>query len=425
MVIGSGGREDALAWRVSKDIGKENVFVLPGNGGTSRFANKIEGNANDFETVAKSILDFDINLLIIGPEDPLVNGLRDYLENDIRFADLQIIGPSAKGAMLEGSKDFAKQFMLRNNIPTAKYKSFTAENRNDAVDFLKTLAAPYVVKVDGLAAGKGVAILSSIDEAVSHIDNVFNNHLFGEAGNSILIEEFLSGIEVSVFVLTDGKNYVLLPEAKDYKRAGVGDVGLNTGGMGAVSPVYFADELFMNKVKSRIIEPTIKGLSEEGISYKGFIFFGLINVDGEPFVIEYNARMGDPETQAVMPRIGGNFVEVLKAVNTNSLDKVKIEIVDQMSLAVIIASGGYPGEYKKNLSMDIFDNGSLLFHAGTKQVDGRFLTSGGRVVAAVGMGNDIDSARTSAYCGVDCVSFEGKMFRSDIGLDLKNYEPQQ
>ena len=422
LITGSGGREHALAWRLARDIGKENIFIAPGNAGTVSCGTNLPCSYNDFEKLQEYIISLSIDMVLVGPEEPLVNGFTDLLKKDPRFSKLMIIGPSAQGAMLEGSKDFAKQFMMRHGIPTAAYATFTAEKKAEAQSYIRSHSGPYVMKADGLAAGKGVVITESADEAVKHIASVFEENIFGEAGKTLVIEQFLEGIEMSVFALTDGKNYVLLPGAKDYKRIGDGNTGPNTGGMGTVSPVPFATEEFMHKVVTRIVEPTISGLQKDEIDYCGFIFFGLMNVKGDPYVIEYNVRMGDPETQVVMPRIGGSFADMLKAAATGTLTDVKTETLPQTTLSIVLASEGYPGSYQKGKTISLPEGNHLIFHAGTTQSNNQITTSGGRVLAVVGTGNTISEARNSAYTLAEKVHFEGKTNRSDIGLDLMQYE---
>jgi phosphoribosylamine--glycine ligase len=420
LILGSGGREDAFAWRISKDIAKENLFISPGNGGSEQYATQLKFSAGDFNAIAAAVAEYQIDLLVVGPEDPLVNGIREHLEKDDRCKNLKILGPGANGAILEGSKEFAKQFMHKHGIPTALYGSFTENQASEAKEFLKKFNPPYVIKADGLAAGKGVVILDKLEEAQDHIDQVFHDKMFGAAGNKIVIEEFLTGMEVSMFALCDGKNYVMLPEAKDYKRIGEGDKGLNTGGMGTVSPVPFVDSIFMNKVIERIVKPTMKGLQTDNIDFKGFIFFGLINVNGDPMVIEYNARMGDPETQVVLPRIEGNFAQLLMDAASGNLEGQKCTFNNKINLAVILASKGYPETYEKGKEIDFPEQcDALIFHAGTKKEREKVFTNGGRVLAITAMGATIDEARAKAYKAVYEVHFNGKTFRSDIGLDLK------
>ncbi|MPM00531.1 Phosphoribosylamine--glycine ligase [bioreactor metagenome] len=422
LITGSGGREHALAWRLSRDIGKENIFIAPGNAGTQQCGTNIPCSYNDFEKLKEYIQSLNIDMVIIGPEEPLVNGFADELRQDDRFSELMVIGPSAQGARLEGSKDFAKQFMIRHEIPTAAYATFHAGQKEEAQAYIRSHSGPYVMKADGLAAGKGVVITESADEAVDHIASVFDDNIFGEAGKTLVIEQFLDGIEMSVFALTDGEKYVLLPGAKDYKRIGDGNTGPNTGGMGTVSPVPFATEAFMNKVVTRIVEPTISGLQKDRIDYCGFVFFGLMNVKGDPYVIEYNVRMGDPETQVVMPRIGGSFADMLKSAARGTLAEIKPQTLPQTALSIVLASKGYPGSYEKGKAIELTSENDLIFHAGTVQQGESIVTSGGRVMAVVGIGNSIDEARNKAYSLAASVHFEGKTHRNDIGLDLKEYE---
>ncbi len=422
LITGSGGREHALAWRLASDIGKENIFIAPGNAGTAQCGTNLPCSYNDFEKLIENIVSLNIGMVVIGPEEPLVNGFTDLLKKDPRFSNLMIIGPSAQGAMLEGSKDFAKQFMIRHGIPTAAYATFTSEQKVEAQSYIRSHSGPYVMKADGLAAGKGVVITESADEAVQHIASVFEDNIFGEAGKTLVIEQFLEGIEMSVFALTDGKNYVLLPGAKDYKRIGDGNTGPNTGGMGTVSPVPFATEEFMHKVVTRVVEPTISGLQKDQIDYCGFVFFGLMNVKGDPYVIEYNVRMGDPETQVVMPRIGGSFADMLKAAATGTLTDVITETLSHTALSIVLASKGYPGSYEKGKSISLPEGNDLIFHAGTAISNEQVVTTGGRVMAVVGIGNTLQDARSKAYTIAEKVHFEGKIHRNDIGLDLLNYE---
>lgn len=422
LITGSGGREHALAWRLARDIGKDNIFIAPGNAGTSSCGTNLPCSFNDFEKLGEYLVSLSIDMVVVGPEEPLVNGFTDLLHHDPRFSNLLIIGPTAMGAKLEGSKDFAKQFMLRHGIPTAEYAAFTSEQKAEAQAYIRSHRGPYVMKADGLAAGKGVVITESADEAVAHIAEVFDHRIFGDAGKTLVIEQFLEGIEMSVFALTDGKNYVLLPGAKDYKRIGDGNTGPNTGGMGTVSPVPFAGPDFMNKVVTRVIEPTINGLQKDGIDYCGFVFFGLMNVQGDPYVIEYNVRMGDPETQVVMPRIGGSFAGLLQAAANGTLKNHQPETLSCTALSVVLASAGYPGPYEKGKQIDIPQGDSLIFHAGTTLKDHSVVTSGGRVMSVVGLGASIGEARDKAYSVAHAVQFEGKTYRNDIGLDLIHYE---
>lgn len=419
LLLGSGGRECALAWKISQSKKLDKLFIAPGNGGTGAYGTNVDLSPLDFEAVEKFINDNNISLLVVGNEDPLVAGIRDYFST--RLPELLIVGPDSKGAALEGSKDFAKNFMERYAIPTAHFASFTAETIDDGYKFLETLNPPYVLKADGLAAGKGVLIVPTLQEAKESLKEMLNGQ-FGKSSATVVIEEFLSGIECSVFVLTDGKgNYRVLPVAKDYKRIGEGDTGLNTGGMGAISPVPFANDEFMRKVTERIIEPTLKGLINEGIDYRGFIFLGLINVDGNPWVIEYNVRMGDPETEAVMPRIESDLVEALEAAAKGSLGEVELKQSPLTAATVMMVSGGYPGSYKKGMVITGLDNvtDSTVFHAGTKvSPQGELLTSGGRVLAVSSLGTDIADALAKSFNSVSKISFDDAYWRRDIGADL-------
>jgi len=420
LILGSGGREHAMAWKLRQSKRDINIFVAPGNAGTSEVAQNIDADPMDFETVKKAALSVNANMVLVGPEAPLVKGIRDFFESDIQLASIPVIGPCSKGAMLEGSKDFAKAFMVRHKIPTARYQSFTDKTVHDAEDFLKTLKPPYVLKADGLAAGKGVLILEDFNEALSELKEMLGGK-FGSAGNTVVIEEYLQGIELSVFVMTDGISYKVLPEAKDYKRIGEGDTGKNTGGMGAVSPVPFATPDFMTKVEKRIIIPTVEGLKKEGIDYKGFIFIGLMNVGGEPYVIEYNARMGDPETEVVMPRIKSDFLDLLEGVADRTLSKKSFEIDDDVAVTVMMVSGGYPDEYRKGKPISGLDcvKGSMVFHAGTKNENGRVVSAGGRVLAVTSRGKSKEEALAKSYASATGICFDGAYFRRDIGFDLK------
>ncbi len=424
LVIGNGGREHALCWKIRQSPLCEQIFVAPGNAGTSTIAENVPIGINDFSALGKFCLDRDVKLVVVGPEGPLVNGIRDFFEQDQALRHILMVGPGKSGAQLEGSKDFSKQFMLRHNIPTAKARTFEATDLNSALDYISTCKPPIVLKADGLAAGKGVIISLSQGEARTVIKEMLINKKFGEASSKVLIEEFLNGIELSVFVLTDGRDYVILPEAKDYKRIGEGDLGLNTGGMGAVSPVSFATPAFMGKIEERIVKPTVFGLIQEGIEYKGFIFVGIMNVGGEPYVIEYNARLGDPETQAVMPRIKSDFVELLEAAANGNLTDKKIEIDDHHAVTVALVSGGYPGEYKSGKSIVGLEKevDALIFHAGTKKQNNNVLTDGGRVLAITGKGNSLEEARAQVYETAAKVYWDGLYYRKDIGQDLMNYK---
>ena len=424
LIIGNGGREHAMAWKIVQSPLCTRLFVAPGNPGTACVAENVEVATDDFYKIGQLCQQNNIQLMVVGPEAPLVKGIRDYFESDPWLKDILIVGPGKDGAQLEGSKDFSKQFMLRNNIPTAKAKSFVVSELDRAFDYISTCKPPIVLKADGLAAGKGVVISLSQAEAKAVIKDMLVNKKFGEASAKVLIEEFLSGIELSVFVLTDGKDYVMLPEAKDYKRIGEGDTGPNTGGMGAVSPVNFATPAFMKRVETEVIKPTIEALKREAIDYKGFIFVGIMNVGGSPFVIEYNARMGDPETQAIMPRIKSDFAELLIAAAKGELNGRSLEIDSFHSVTVAMVSGGYPGVYEKGRIIRGLKPGTdqLIFHAGTKRGDGNILTEGGRVLAVTGKGNSLEEARKEAYKKVSAIEWDGFYFRKDIGKDLLNYK---
>lgn len=419
LLIGSGGREHAIAWKLAQSKKLEKLFIAPGNAGTAELGTNIDISVNDFEKVGNFVIKEHVEMVIVGPEEPLVKGIHDFFLANKELSKIPVIGPTRDGALLEGSKDFAKQFMVRHHIPTARYKSFTNLTIKDACTFLETLKAPYVLKADGLAAGKGVLILDDIDEAKKELELMFAGK-FGQASTTVVIEEFLKGIELSVFALTDGNSYVILPEAKDYKRIGDGDSGLNTGGMGSVSPVPFADDEFMTKVKERIIKPTIEGLQRDKIFYRGFVFFGLINVKGDPFVIEYNVRMGDPETESVMPRIKNDLVEVMEATAKGRLSDIKLEIDSRTVTTVMLVSGGYPGSYENGKAMTKMNEvkDSILFHAGTKLSNGSVVTNGGRVLAISSFGNTIKDALSVSNKNAAIVHFDGKYYRKDIGFDL-------
>ena len=420
LILGAGGREHTFAWKVSQSPLCKALIVAPGNSGTASIATNLDVSVTDFEGIKKQVITHTISMVVVGPEDPLVNGIYDFFSNDIELQHVAVIGPQKAAAQLEGSKEFAKEFLVRHNIPTAAYESFTKDNLEAGFAFLETLKPPYVLKADGLAAGKGVLILSDIKEAKQELKNMLVESKFGVASSKVVIEEFLDGIELSCFVLTDGKHYKLLPTAKDYKRIGEGDTGLNTGGMGAISPVPFADEVLLKKIEDRIVKPTVDGLVKDQLPYKGFIFIGLIMVDSEPIVIEYNVRMGDPETEAVLPRLKTDLVEIFQAIDKQCLNEVDIEIDPQTAVTVMLVSGGYPEAYEKGkeiTGLEKIEN-SMVFHAGAKNKDGKIITSGGRVMAVTSFGADFKSALDTSYKSIELLKFEGMNYRKDIGFDL-------
>ncbi len=420
LILGSGGREHAFAWKIAQSNKLKNLYIGPGNGGTRLLGVNVALNPNDFIQVKEFVLNNQVNLVVVGPEDPLVNGIQDFFMNDNDLKSVHLIGPDKNGALLEGSKEYAKGFMFKNKIPTAKYQSFTKNNVDQANSFFESLKPPYVLKADGLAAGKGVIILNDINKAKATLNEMLDGK-FGQASKIVVIEEFLKGIEVSVFVITDGDTYKILPEAKDYKKIGVGDTGLNTGGMGAISPVPFVNNIFLNKVEERIIKPTIEGLKKENIEYKGFLFFGLMNVDGEPYLIEYNVRMGDPETEVVFPRIKNDILELLIATANKELGNIKLDIDDRTVCTVMLVSGGYPEAYEKNKAISNLGNepDNIVFHAGTKYENNMYLTNGGRVLSVTSYGTNIEQSLNRSFQIANKISFEGKYFRNDIGFDLK------
>ncbi len=420
LILGAGGREHTFAWKISQSPLCKQLFVAPGNSGTSSLATNLNVSVVDFEGIKEQVLTHSITMVVVGPEDPLVNGIYDFFLQDIELQHVAVIGPQKAAAQLEGSKEFAKEFLYRHQIPTAAYESFTKETVNEGYTFLETLKPPYVLKADGLAAGKGVLILTELEKAKQELKSMLVDSKFGVASTKVVIEEFLDGIELSCFVLTDGKHYKLLPTAKDYKQIGEGDTGLNTGGMGAISPVPFADSNLLTKIENRIVKPTVEGLIKDNLPYKGFIFIGLIVVDNEPMVIEYNVRMGDPETEAVLPRLKTDLVEIFQAIDNESLNEIEIEIDPKTAVTVMLVSGGYPEAYDKGKEItgieDVKD--SIVFHAGATNVDGRIMTSGGRVLTVTSLGDDFRSALETSYKSIDKIKFDAMNYRKDIGFDL-------
>ncbi|PJR03297.1 phosphoribosylamine--glycine ligase [Avrilella dinanensis] len=420
LVLGSGGREHTFAWKIKQSAKCDKLFVAPGNAGTAQIAENLPISVNDFEAIKKAVLSNDIQMVVVGPEDPLVLGIYDYFQQDEVLKNISVIGPSKAAAKLEGSKEFAKEFMIRHGVPTAKYDSFTAETAEQGCEFLTSLQPPYVLKADGLAAGKGVLIIDNLEEAQTELRNMLLNAKFGQASDKVVIEEFLSGIELSCFVLTDGKSYKILPTAKDYKRIGEGDTGLNTGGMGAISPVPFATQEFLDKVEEKVVKPTIDGFAKDNLPYKGFVFIGLMKVGEEPYVIEYNVRMGDPETEVVLPRLKSDLVEIFEAIADGKLSKKTLETDERTATTVMMVSGGYPEDYEKGKVISGIDSvsDSIVFHAGTTLKDGNVVTSGGRVLAVTSYGNDFKEALKKSYNSIEKIRFEKQYYRTDLGFDL-------
>jgi phosphoribosylamine--glycine ligase len=420
LILGSGGREHAFAWKIAKSSSCNKLFIAPGNAGTEQIGTNVNIGVNDFESIKEFVLTEKIDLVLVGPEDPLVNGIYDYFKADEYLKNISLIGPSKEGAKLEGSKEFAKEFMIRHEIPTAKYQSFTKDNLEEGYAFLESLDAPYVLKADGLAAGKGVLILYDLQEGKDELKAMVADAKFGTASSTVVIEEFLDGIELSVFVLTDGNSYKILPSAKDYKRIGEGDAGLNTGGMGAISPVPFADRFYIEKVEREIVKPTVEGLIKDGITYKGFIFIGIINVKGQPKVIEYNVRMGDPETEVVIPRIKSDLLNLLKGIDDGTFSEKDLNITEEVATTVMLVSGGYPEAYEKGKEIKGVESveESIVFHAGTKMENETLKTNGGRVIALTSFGENIENALTKSFESAEKISFNGKYYRKDIGFDL-------
>jgi len=420
LILGSGGREHAFAWKIAKSSSCNQLFIAPGNSGTAQVGTNVNIEINDFDSIKEFVLTENIELVLVGPEDPLVNGIYNFFKEDEKLKEISLIGPSKKGALLEGSKRFAKEFMFRHNIPTAKYQAFNIDNLVEGYKFLESLDAPFVLKADGLAAGKGVLILNNLQQAKDELKAMVEGAKFGSASSTVVIEEFLEGIELSVFVLTDGDSYKILPSAKDYKRIGEGDTGLNTGGMGAISPVPFADRFYIEKVEREIIKPTIEGLKKDNIEYKGFLFIGLINVKGEPKVIEYNVRMGDPETEVVIPRIKSDLLNLLRGIKDGTFSEKDLEITDEVATTVMLVSGGYPQAYEKGKEITGIEkvSDSIVFHAGTKQDGETIKTNGGRVIAVTSFGENMNDALKKSYDNAEKITFQGKYFRKDIGFEL-------
>jgi len=420
LLLGSGGREHAIAWKLAKSSQMEELYIAPGNAGTKSHGTNVDLSPNDFQAVKEFVIQKNIEMVVVGPEDPLVNGIVDFFENDPEVANIPVIGPSKQGAQLEGSKDFAKEFMHKHNIPTAKYATFTKDSLKEGLAFLEKMKAPYVLKADGLAAGKGVLILQDLNEAKKELTNMLVDAKFGKASERVVVEEFLNGIEMSVFLLTDGDGYKVFPEAKDYKRIGEGDTGLNTGGMGAISPVPFADAAFMDKVHNQVVVPTVKGLKADELNYKGFVFIGLINVKGEPYVIEYNCRLGDPETEVVLPRLKSDLIDLFEGVATKTLSERDVEFDDRAATTVMMVSGGYPEKYEKGKTIYGLNTveGSMVFHAGTAADGPAITTNGGRVLAVTSYGKNIQSALDKSYENIRKIQFDGAFYRKDIGFDV-------
>lgn len=423
LVLGSGGREHAMSWKLKQSDKLNQLFVAPGNAGTKDIATNLNIGVNDFAAIKEAVIKHNINMVIVGPEDPLVNGVVDFFLQDDEVKHIPVIGPQAEAAQLEGSKEFSKEFMQRNNVPTAGYASFTKDTLAEGLSYLETQKPPFVLKADGLAAGKGVVILEDLNAAKQELTAMLADAKFGDASRKVVIEEFMSGIELSVFVITDGKDYVILPEAKDYKRIGEGDTGLNTGGMGAISPVPFADKAFMEKVEKEVVIPTINGFKKEGLPYKGFVFIGLMNENGTPRVVEYNVRMGDPETEVVLPRLKTDLLGIMEAVAEERLGEIEVEFEEKTAATIIMVSGGYPEAYEKGNEISNLDKtaGSLIFHAGTKEENGKVVTNGGRVIAVTSYGKDFNEALTQSYKNTAIINWKDKYFRTDLGFDLQQY----